>query len=85
MSRAAKLQDLYTPHNPPLNWVAMGDSYTAGAGAGNPYDDVPPVENCYRTQMSYPAQMKGDFAFDTDQTLIFIACSGHTTSDDIVR
>jgi hypothetical protein len=85
MSRVAKPPDLYTPHDPPLNWVAMGDSYTAGPGVGGRYETVQDIENCYRSKMSYPAQMEADFGFDTEQQLTFIACSGHKTKDVIEK
>ena len=85
MSRVAKPPDLYTPHDPPLNWVAMGDSYTAGPGTGEPYNAGPDALQCYRTKMSYPGQMEADFAFDDEGDLTFIACSGYTTNDVIVK
>jgi hypothetical protein len=68
----ASQPDTYTPHNPPLLLVAMGDSFTAGPGAGGPFDPDHPDDGCYRSAMSYPAQMINDPAFN-DQALRFLA------------
>jgi lysophospholipase L1-like esterase len=56
----------------------MGDSYSAGPGAGSPF---PSDEgSCYRTWGSYGAQLFLDFP-ETQGTFDFTACSGHTTQD----
>ena len=57
--RSEKPKERFMPHDPPLRWIAMGDSYTAGPGAGEAWDDSDPVQ-CYRTKKSYPAQLNDD-------------------------
>ncbi|KAJ4348760.1 uncharacterized protein N0V89_010138 [Didymosphaeria variabile] len=71
--RASKPKDEYTPHAPPVRWVALGDSYTAGPGAGNSFDG----SGCLRTEGSYAAKLEADFPFDVENRLNFLACTGH--------
>lgn len=60
-------------------WAALGDSYAAGPGAGDHYDENDP-DNCYRTMGSYPGELHERFAFeDPRNTLQFLACSGAKT------
>lgn len=49
-----------SPKHAGLSWVAMGDSYTAGAiaAAGNEFED--PRDGCVRTDMSYPEVVARD-------------------------
>jgi lysophospholipase L1-like esterase len=58
----------------------MGDSYSAGPGAGNPFTGD--EGSCYRTFGSYGPQLRFDFP-ETQGTFDFTACSGHTTQDFI--
>jgi lysophospholipase L1-like esterase len=62
--------------------MAMGDSYTAGPGAGDRYPSEISAE-CYQTTGSYAAQLEADFPFDTENKFTFLACSGYTTQDVI--
>lgn len=56
---------------PALNYVALGDSYTAGQGGGAPYDE------CLRTEFGYPAQVH---ALPSIDLISLPACAGATTS-----
>ena len=57
-------------------WVALGDSYAAGPGAGQAYDQADPNE-CYRNQNAYPAQLHARFAAGQPANdLQYLACSG---------
>ncbi|KAK4499432.1 hypothetical protein PRZ48_009946 [Zasmidium cellare] len=62
-------------------WIALGDSYSAGIGAGselrNPRD---PDNKCHTTDSSYPKQMEAHNDV-LRQRLDFISCSGDTTRD----
>lgn len=62
----------------------MGDSYTAGPGAGDRYDEQLPARNCYRNKGSWPVQIKDDFPIDVEQNFVFEACSGDKTQDVII-
>lgn len=55
----------------PLTYAALGDSYSAGVGAGGSTND------CYQSQQGYPVLI----ARSTGWTLNYRACSGATTSD----
>lgn len=44
------VEDVFTPHEPPINWYALGDSYTAGPGTGENYDED---KGCARNVGSY--------------------------------
>ncbi|MGF1661432.1 MAG: SGNH/GDSL hydrolase family protein [Kineosporiaceae bacterium] len=59
----------------PVDYVALGDSYSAGLGAG-PYD--PASGDCSRSPNAYPALWA---AANGPATFAFVACSGATTSD----
>ncbi|APU44240.1 SGNH/GDSL hydrolase family protein [Streptomyces sp. NPDC056254] len=58
-----------------FGYVALGDSYSSGLGAGN-YDGA--SGNCKRTNRAYPALWA---AAHSPQTFAFTACSGARTGD----
>lgn len=62
-------------------WVALGDSYSAGIGAGNelrnPRD---PSNKCHTTDKAYPKAMEANVN-SLRQGLDFISCSGDTARD----
>jgi lysophospholipase L1-like esterase len=58
-----------------VDYVALGDSYASGLGAG-PYD--PASGDCSRSQKAYPARWA---AANAPATFAFVACSGALTSD----
>ena len=58
-----------------FGYVALGDSYSSGVGAGN-YDSG--SGNCKRTPRAYPALWA---AAHSPQTFSFTACSGARTGD----
>lgn len=58
-----------------FGYVALGDSYSSGVGAGN-YDSA--SGNCKRTTRAYPALWA---AAHSPQTFSFAACSGARTGD----
>lgn len=58
-----------------FGYVALGDSYSSGVGAGN-YDGA--SGNCKRTSRAYPALWA---AAHSPQTFSFVACSGARTDD----
>lgn len=76
------VDDLFTPHEPPVNWVALGDSYTAGPGTGTDYDTD---EKCARNVGSYAVQMEAEFPFNVTNNLDFIACSGGTSPTTLAQ
>jgi lysophospholipase L1-like esterase len=59
----------------PVDYVALGDSYSSGLGAGA-YD--PASGDCSRSPHAYPALWA---ASNAPATFTFVACSGATTSD----
>lgn len=58
-----------------FGYVALGDSYSSGVGAGN-YDSS--SGDCKRTARAYPALWA---AAHSPQTFSFVACSGARTGD----
>jgi lysophospholipase L1-like esterase len=62
------------PHDA-VDYVALGDSYSSGLGAGA-YD--PASGDCSRSPNAYPALWA---AGNAPATFAFVACSGATTSD----
>ncbi|WSL80875.1 SGNH/GDSL hydrolase family protein [Kitasatospora sp. NBC_01266] len=58
-----------------VNYVALGDSYSAGVGAGN-YDSS--SGDCSRSYSSYPELWAGA---NSPSSFSFVACSGATTTD----
>lgn len=61
-------------------WAAVGDSFTAGIGAGNVYSQNSEDISCSRYDYSYPVQMNQYFG-STVSSFTYAACSGATTSD----
>jgi len=63
----------------PTSYIALGDSYAAGIGAGKyvePRDD-PETRLCKRFDGSYPSQLKAMLGQVPDDKFDFVACSGH--------
>jgi hypothetical protein len=58
-----------------VNYVALGDSYSSGLGAGS-YDS----SGCYRSSNAYPSLWK---SAHSPASFNFVACSGATTTDVI--
>jgi lysophospholipase L1-like esterase len=56
-----------------VNYVALGDSYSSGTGAG-PYDS----SGCQRSTNAYPARWA---AAHSPASFSFVACAGATTGD----
>lgn len=56
-------------------YVALGDSYTAGAGVSPTSSDISPV--CLQSQVNYPKLVAGNFGFQLSD----VSCSAATTSD----
>jgi hypothetical protein len=73
--RADKPKEGFADHGPPIRWTALGDSYTAGPGAGNKRPDR--IKGCKQTDGSYAYQLSRDFPWDVEQKLEFLACTGH--------
>ncbi|KAH8659312.1 SGNH hydrolase-type esterase domain-containing protein [Tricladium varicosporioides] len=68
-------QDINTPW--PITYIALGDSFAAGIGAGKyvtPTDDE--VKRCKRFDGSYPTQAKALLPHVDDGHFTFQACSG---------
>ncbi|KAI4238686.1 MAG: hypothetical protein LQ349_000929 [Xanthoria aureola] len=76
------VEDVSTPHGPPINWYALGDSYTAGPGTGENYDED---KGCARNVGSYAVQLKRGFPFNVTDSFDFIACSGYTSADSLIQ
>lgn len=72
------VDDRFTPHQPPIIWYALGDSYTAGPGTGDDYDAN---IDCARNNGSYAVQKETEFPFRTSDDMHFIACSGQKSPD----
>ncbi|GAA5050403.1 hypothetical protein HNP84_004089 [Thermocatellispora tengchongensis] len=62
-----------------VEWVAMGDSYTAGAirAAGEEFES--PRDGCVRTDRSYPEVLRAALA--SQYTLRNVSCGGATIAD----
>ncbi|KAF4456267.1 hypothetical protein F53441_1561 [Fusarium austroafricanum] len=54
-------------------WAAIGDSFSAGPGAGKPYGTD--SGSCMRRDGSYPAQLKHRFPYPNN-VLQFLSCTG---------
>ena len=74
--------DRFTTHEPPINWYALGDSYTAGPGSGDDYDDD---KKCTRNNGSYAIQMNREFPFEESNHVDFLACSGDQAPDTLIK
>lgn len=59
----------------PMNFVALGDSYSAGAGVSPTSTDISPV--CLQSQINYPKLVASALGF----SLTDVSCSAATTSD----
>ncbi|KAK2760199.1 hypothetical protein FQN54_002266 [Arachnomyces sp. PD_36] len=73
-----KEDDPFTPHEPPFIWYAMGDSYTAGPGAGELWDPGAD-KKCVRSAGSYAPQLESDWLYNGEEKMNFIACTGART------
>jgi GDSL-like Lipase/Acylhydrolase family len=65
----------------PVNYVAMGDSYSAGEGLGNYLD----TDGCHRSQQAYPMLVTlpaqdEPISQQTSEGFSFIACTGAQTT-----
>ncbi|RDL32681.1 uncharacterized protein BP5553_09137 [Venustampulla echinocandica] len=61
----------------PISYIALGDSFSAGIGAGRYTDpNNPLVVRCKRMSGSYPTQVKGKFPRIDDKNFLFESCSG---------
>ena len=58
-----------------VNYVALGDSYSSGVGAG---DYISSSESCDRSTNAYPEQWADA---NSPATFVSVACSGATTAD----
>ncbi|DAA74179.1 TPA_exp: Uncharacterized protein A8136_3677 [Trichophyton benhamiae CBS 112371] len=56
-------------------WAAIGDSFTAGIGAGRPYSQSKSDRSCSRYDLAYPAVLNRLFG-SVVQDFQYIACSG---------
>jgi len=59
----------------PVNYVALGDSYSSGTGAG---DYISPSGSCARSADAYPEQWAGA---NSPASFVSVACSSATTAD----
>lgn len=71
------IKDTFTPHDPPFRWAAIGDSYTAGPGAGDP--DPSNEGKCMRSTGSYAPQLQTDWPYTGDHEIKFLACTAAKT------
>jgi lysophospholipase L1-like esterase len=58
-----------------VNYVALGDSYSSGVGAG---DYISSSGSCDRSSLAYPEQWADAHSF---ASFVSVACSGATTAD----
>lgn len=61
------------------NYIAMGDSYSAGEGL-NPFIPPSDTSECDRSYQAYPSLLTANSSLNLDLRA-FVACSGHTTID----
>jgi lysophospholipase L1-like esterase len=59
----------------PVNYVALGDSYSSGVGAG---DYISSSGSCERSTKAYPEQWAG---VNSPDSFVSVACSGASTAD----
>jgi hypothetical protein len=71
---------LLARNNDEYPWVALGDSFSAGPGAGTPFSDV--ANDCYQNNGAYPPQLNNDFPFPKP-AMQFLSCTGHLVGDMI--
>jgi lysophospholipase L1-like esterase len=60
---------------PVVNYVALGDSYSSGVGAG---DYISSSGSCDRSSLAYPEQWADAHSY---ASFVSVACSGATTAD----
>ncbi|WP_082166741.1 SGNH/GDSL hydrolase family protein [Nocardiopsis sp. RV163] len=63
------------------NYVALGDSYSSGDGAGGYAPDTAEAGGCWRSENAYPRVVAEEFDFTG--SLAFYACSSHKGSEMI--
>jgi hypothetical protein len=63
------------------NYVALGDSYSSGDGAGDYEPDTAESGGCWRSENAYPRVIAEEFDFAG--ALAFYACSSHKGSEMI--
>ncbi|WP_435106461.1 SGNH/GDSL hydrolase family protein [Nocardiopsis synnemataformans] len=63
------------------NYVALGDSYSSGDGAGDYAPDTAEAGGCWRSENAYPRVVAEEFDFAG--SLAFYACSSHKGSEMI--
>ncbi|HEX2145617.1 MAG TPA: SGNH/GDSL hydrolase family protein [Glycomyces sp.] len=74
---AAAAQAVFVPADTaPVDYAALGDSYSSGTGAGSYFD-----EECLRSEMAYPRLLANALGADFE----FAACSGATTADLLAK
>ena len=61
------------------NYVALGDSYSSGDGAGDYEEGTAEPGECWRSEHAYARLIEQEFSFEG--SLGFYACSGHKGSD----
>jgi lysophospholipase L1-like esterase len=61
------------------NYVALGDSYSSGDGAGEYEEGTAEPGECWRSEHAYPKVVEQEFSFEG--ALGFYACSSHKGSD----
>lgn len=61
-----------------VNYVALGDSYSSGVGAGD-YDNKD--ASCKRSANAYSQRWIKEFSLERVAKFTFVACSGATTTD----
>ncbi|KAI0145360.1 SGNH hydrolase-type esterase domain-containing protein [Xylariaceae sp. FL1272] len=65
----------------PRHWSAIGDSYSAGPGAGDAYDEFEyNGHKCYSSKGAYAPQLDAE-RYDQIGNFQFLPCTGHITSD----
>lgn len=63
------------------NYVALGDSYSSGDGAGDYIPSTAEPDGCWRSENAYPKVIEEEFDFAG--SLAFYACSSHEGSEMI--
>ncbi|KAL2040113.1 hypothetical protein N7G274_007016 [Stereocaulon virgatum] len=69
-----RIRDEYAPHDPLFHWYALGDSYTAGPGAGKLHESN--EGECVRSKGAYGPQLHNDWLYDSAEEMSFLACTG---------
>ena len=71
----SSLKVLDTRNTNEYPWVALGDSFAAGPGAGSAWDEYPDTRDCHRNKGAYPPQLNKDFPYP-NAAMQFLACTG---------